>query len=107
KLQYVVSNFINENPLNIEIQTIGLFKNSEQTVIKFNIFDESGNLNKLNELVRSEFPYQNDYPDYIPHMTLAYVDNEYNTDLIDGIQFSLSEFGLLTNKDNSLLIDDY
>lgn len=49
-----------------------MFFSNENDVIKVNVEDLNGNLTQLNKLVKSNFEYQNDYPDYKPHITIAY-----------------------------------
>ena len=55
----------------IELTGISCFKNKLFDVLKYDV--ESETLHKLNAEVREEFPYTSDYPDYHPHMTIAYL----------------------------------
>ena len=57
----------------IEVKKISKFENEEFDVIKFDL--ESKDLNKANEIFKV-FPYTNDFPDYHPHMTIAYVKKD-------------------------------
>lgn len=57
-------------PINITIDGIDIFENQDYDVVKLNV--ESEELRHLNKLC-SELPHTTDYPDYKPHMTLAYV----------------------------------
>lgn len=71
--------------------------NDEFDVIKVDVI--SDDLIKLNSLFRNKLNYKNDYPEYHPHLTLAYVKKgkatKYNCDLdfkdiemtFDSIQF--------------------
>jgi hypothetical protein len=47
-----------------------LFKNEKYDVLKFDI--EGDNLSDINKELK-EFPHTSDYPDYHPHMTIAYL----------------------------------
>ncbi len=52
------------------ITGVSLFENDKFDVVKFSI--ESLDLDSLNEGFK-KLPYENDFPNYVPHMTLAYV----------------------------------
>lgn len=53
-----------------EIHNASLFENEKYDVLKFDVKNE--NLNKCNEKL-CELPYTTDFPDYHPHMTVAYL----------------------------------
>jgi len=59
------------NDLVATISKFDIFENEIYDVVVFKI--DSPNLTKLNKKVRNNFDYTSDYPDYEPHMTLAYV----------------------------------
>lgn len=68
-----VKEFIESNvttPITGKLTSISMFEN-EYDVLKFTV--DSEDLHKLNKLMTDSFPYENDYPDYIPHMTIAYL----------------------------------
>lgn len=92
KLQYVVNDFIKDNPISIKSDRIGVFSN-EMDVIKVNVEDLNGNLTRLNKLIKSEFEYQNDYPDYKPHITIAYTKIGSGA-YLDGVLIDLKDYGL-------------
>lgn len=56
--------------ISIDLQTISLFENDKFDVVKFDI--DNNALNQLNAIV-SEYEHTTDYPEYHPHMTVAYV----------------------------------
>lgn len=56
--------------VNYQITGVSIFENNDYDVVKLTI--ASDDLSKLNAAFK-ELPNENDYPDYIPHMTLAYV----------------------------------
>lgn len=60
-------------PLDISLGQITHFECPEYDVLKFDVIDHNDNLHICNNMLRSKFPYRNDYPDYHPHVTLAYV----------------------------------
>jgi 2'-5' RNA ligase len=61
---------IDGNKINLKIRGVGVFENKDFDVVKFNV--ESGYLHQMNYMFRS-LPYSSDYPDYKPHITIAYV----------------------------------
>jgi 2'-5' RNA ligase len=69
--------------INFSIKGIGIFENPDKPydVVKFDIV--SDDCGKVNEALK-QLPYENDFPDYHPHMTLAYVKkglgNKYKKD---------------------------
>jgi HK97 family phage portal protein len=92
KLKYVVNEFIKDNPISIKADRIGLFSN-DSDVIKINVEDLNGNLTRLNALVKAQFEYQNDYPDYKPHITIAYTNKGAGA-YLDGSLIDLKDYGL-------------
>lgn len=54
----------------VKIGGASLFENEEYDVLKFTA--TSSNLRVANRKLK-ELPYQNDYPDYKPHLTVAYL----------------------------------
>jgi 2'-5' RNA ligase len=61
---------IDGDKLNLNISGVGVFENKDFDVVKFNI--ESEYLHEINSMFRS-LPHNSDYPDYKPHVTIAYV----------------------------------
>ena len=57
--------------INIEIEGVDIFENPKFDVVKFNIKKTNTLQNLFNKL--SELPNSNEYPDYKPHITIAYV----------------------------------
>ena len=49
---------------------LSLFENEDYDVLKFDM--EGDNLHNANKAL-TELPYSTDYPDYMPHMTVAYL----------------------------------
>lgn len=62
-------NLLNQ-PIKINIAGIGVFENADYDVVKLDV--ESSQLKELNKLC-AELPHTTEYPDYKPHMTIAYV----------------------------------
>lgn len=69
QVKSVFDNF-NEQ-INIEIEGIDIFENEKFDVVKFNVKKTNTLQNIFDKL--SEFPNSNEYPDYKPHITIAYV----------------------------------
>lgn len=57
--------------IDIRIEGIGVFENERFDVLKFNVVP-NGSLQTLHDRL-SEFPNSNEYPEYEPHITIAYV----------------------------------
>jgi 2'-5' RNA ligase len=55
----------------IEFTGISLFENNEYDVIKLDV--ESEKLREYNNFFSENFPYESNFPDYVPHVTIAYV----------------------------------
>lgn len=53
-----------------ELYNASLFKNEKYDVLKFDVSGK--NLNVANNRLK-EFPYTSDFPDYHPHLTIAYL----------------------------------
>ena len=84
--------------INIEVDGIGVFKNKDYDVVKFNA-NPDGALQELHDKL-SEFPNSNSFPDYKPHITIAYVnkgtgkkyvkpDYKYTVKNVDKITYSM------------------
>ena len=57
--------------IDIKIEGIGVFENESFDVVKFNVVPTE-TLQSLHDKL-SEFPNSNEYPEYEPHITIAYV----------------------------------
>lgn len=57
--------------IDIEVNGVGIFENDKFDVVKFNV-NPKGSLQYLFDKL-SELPNSNEYPDYKPHLTIAYV----------------------------------
>lgn len=62
------SKFESTDPLTL--QNISVFKNEKYDVLKFDVFHDD--LSKINKSL-TELPHTNDYPEYHPHSTIAYL----------------------------------
>lgn len=60
-----------DGTIDININGIGVFENPQFDVVKFNV-DPEGSLQYLFDRL-SELPNSNEFPDYVPHITIAYV----------------------------------
>lgn len=68
QVKSVFNNF--DGDINIEINGIDIFENDKFDVVKFNIKPD-GSLQELHDKL-SELPNSDQFPDYIPHITLCY-----------------------------------
>jgi len=71
QIEQVLEKTIDGEKIEIEIENIGLFENENFDVVKFNI-KKTEQLQRLFDSL-SELPNENTFPDYNPHMTIAYV----------------------------------
>jgi len=55
----------------ITVKNITHFETPDYDVVKFDV--DSKEMHALNAIMTDNFDYTNDYPDYHPHMTIAYV----------------------------------
>lgn len=69
EVKSVFENF--DGDINIKVDGIDIFENEKYDVVKFNVKPD-GALQQLHDKL-SEFPNSNEYPDYKPHITIAYV----------------------------------
>lgn len=68
-----VQNIIDQvdgDKFNLKVDGIGVFENKDFDVVKFNVKSEY--LHQVNSMLKS-LPYTSDFPDYKPHITIAYV----------------------------------
>jgi 2'-5' RNA ligase len=59
-------------PVEYELTGLSLFENEKYDVLKCTV--ESEDLKKLNKKCCELLEFTNDYPDYIPHLTVAYLN---------------------------------
>lgn len=80
--------------IKVGLNEISLFKNKDFDVLKFDV--ESDDLHELNRVLRENFEYENDYPDFHPHVTIAYLKpgagEKYAKKLKNPISFQSGEF---------------
>lgn len=84
----------------LEVEDVSLFQNDEFDVIKLNFKKNTGlaKLGKLNTLIR-KFPNDCRFPDYNPHLTIAYVDPGAGPNLInEDVKASLVGKKLVFNR---------
>lgn len=58
-------------PIKIQLKSISIFENNEFDVVKFDIV--SPQLREINKII-SKLPHVNEFDEYNPHMTIAYVN---------------------------------
>lgn len=91
ELKSFVSGYLKDNPISFTVNKIGIFSN-DKDVIKLNVNDSNRNLTNLNKLIKENFEYQNDFPDYSAHITICYADKGVGT-YFDGLEIDPVEFG--------------
>lgn len=57
--------------ISLSITKMSLFENEKFDVLKFDV--KSKDLVDLNKVMKDNFNYTNDYPNYKPHLTIAYL----------------------------------
>jgi hypothetical protein len=71
KLSDVVNTCKKFEPVTVTFDKVDYFENDGFDVIKFNVSSEQ--LSSYNELLK-KLPHTNSYPEYKPHLTIAYVE---------------------------------
>jgi len=74
------------------VKNPSLFEQDDYDVLKFDVSGE--NIHETNKRL-TDLPHTNSYPDYHPHMTIAYIKSGKGQDYVDMINDSVSEFELL------------
>jgi 2'-5' RNA ligase len=94
KLIKFVKEFCKSTPIEIEVTKMGVFKNSKFDVIKFDV--ESSILKSLNKKLSENFPYTSKFPNFEPHITIAYLkkgtSEKYLKELKEPVTKSLKTF---------------
>lgn len=90
QLKDIINEF--DFPKEIKTKSISLFEN-EYDVLKFDIDDSF--LKKVNKALKV-LPYKNDYPDFHPHLTVAYLKKGKGKDYIK--LFKDKTYSLITTK---------
>ena len=82
----------------VTLKKISIFENGDKgfDVVKFDVSGED--LHKMNKMFR-DLPHTNDYPDYHPHATIAYVKDGTGKDYVR----NLSDEETLTIKPNKIV----
>ena len=80
----------------ITLHNPSLFQNEKYDVLKFDA--KNDNLVKLNKILCKKFPYTNDYPDYHPHSTIAYLKSGKGEKYVNLIKKSGGEFKVYPEK---------
>lgn len=60
-----------ETPLSASLGTVSKFRNEKFDVLKVDVMSED--LHELNQLIKDNVNWKNEYTDYRPHMTIAYL----------------------------------
>jgi 2'-5' RNA ligase/DNA polymerase III epsilon subunit-like protein len=100
--------------INIEVDGIGVFENKDYDVVKFNV-NPDGALQELHDKL-SEFPNSNSFPDYKPHITIAYVNKgtgekyikpeyKYEVKNVDNITYSMPSGEKVNFKYNQGIVE--
>ena len=100
--------------INIEVNGIDIFENKDYDVVKFNV-NPDGALQELHDKL-SEFPNSNSFPDYKPHITIAYVnkgtgkkyikpDYKYEVKNVDNITYSMPSGEKVNFKYNQGIVE--
>jgi hypothetical protein len=63
--------FKDAKPITLKMSNLSCFENDDFDVLKFDV--ESTDLNKMNKSLTDNLEYSTDYPDYHPHITVAYL----------------------------------
>ncbi len=104
-----VIDLVNENvkhPLKIEIKKVSVFESEKYDVLKFDV--ESPDLRALNKLMTENFEYTSNFPEFFPHMTIAYlkrgVAQKYIKSFTPGAVILDSEKFVYSNPDGTKIL---
>ena len=64
---------LRERPFELILGPVSIFHNDEHDVVKLSV--TSPDLVRLNKILSDSFEHTDTHPDYIPHLTLAYVQS--------------------------------
>lgn len=80
---------------------ISLFENEKFDVLKFDVISDG--LKITNSALRNEIKYENNYPDYIPHLTIAYLKPGCGKEYLRKFkQFSIRPVGFMYSTTNGM-----
>lgn len=83
-----------ELPISGTVVNIGVFEQKDYDVLKFEL--KSKELTKLNNLIK-KLPHTSDYPNYKPHLTLAYLKKGNSEKYLDKLKLS-KEYIIVFNQ---------
>ena len=105
----VIEVLADEGPVKITLGKISLFENDDNyDVVKIDI--ESEDLARLNKLLADNLENENDFPEYKPHITIAYVEQGSGklysgSSEFEGREVSFDQIRFSTKDEESTFID--
>jgi 2'-5' RNA ligase len=95
--------------IKVKLGKVSLFENDEKEYDVVKVDVESDQLHKMHEAL-SDLPNEDENPEYIPHMTIAYVKKgegkQYEgKDDLEGTEFEVKEVTFKDKKGNSRIIE--
>lgn len=93
----------NTRPFKVTLGDISFFEGDENDVMKIDVISQD--LLDLNKKLRDNLEYSNDYDNYIPHITIAYLKSgsakklDDNMKVFDGMDFMVDELTFHTADD--------
>ena len=85
-----IFDFVDIKPFFLVLNNISLFENDDFDVLKLGV--ESKELINLNKDICKEFEYTDSYPDYNPHVTIAYLKGGKGRKYVDMINDKFPDF---------------
>ena len=98
QLKLYMDSLLGEEALVFKLGKASLFKSPEYDVLKFDIEETNGLLTKLNAAVRKKYKYTNEYPEYHPHATIAYIKKGEGQKYADMINEADLSFDVVSDK---------
>lgn len=91
----VLTDYLAQQPqFDVELTGVSIFENRDYDVVKFDV--RSDDLTRMNAYLKEHFPYTTNFPDYVPHMTIAYVKPgcgaKYVRDIPDPVVIAAKKF---------------
>lgn len=101
-----LNKLLKDKTVNLSIDKMSLFENEDCDVLKFNVI--SDDLIELNKLMRDNFEYTSNFPNYIPHLTIAKIKKGKGKKYIQKVKKleinNINTFIFSDNNDNEIKI---
>lgn len=89
-----------KSPIKLSLDKIDIFENEKYDVVKFNVI--SKDLHKLHKVFKQNFENEESYPNYQPHVTIAYVQKGFGEKFVKTLKQPIElESGIFTYSESN------